>query len=100
MLSIRYSARGVARLAAFAAFAALAMPGVAAAQTFGELAGKLGEARRVAATDSTRAIALADSALAGVPDHPQFVYSHAITMARVGRTKEAAAGVLPAPPRV
>ena len=76
------------------AAAALALvPAATEAQTFGDFAGKLGEARRLAGVDTAHAIALADSALAGVPDHPQFVYSHAITMARVGRTKEAAAGV-------
>ena len=79
--------------ARLAAVALLCAPAATEAQSFGDHAAKLGEARRLASVDTAHAVALADSALAGVPDHPQFVYSHAITMARVGRTKEAAAGV-------
>ena len=76
-----------------AAAVLVAIPQVGGAQGFGAAAAKLGEARRLAGSDTARAIALADSALAAVPDHPQFVYSHAITMARAGRTRAAEAGV-------
>lgn len=76
-----------------AACAMTFLPVAAAAQGFGAIAAQLGEARRVAATDSARAIALADSAHAAAPGHPQVVYSRAITYALAGHVEGAREGV-------
>jgi hypothetical protein len=70
--------------AAAAALVVLAAPAPVAAQDAAALFGRLQEARRAAdAGDHARAVALADTVAARLPDHPQVVSSR--TLARAGR---------------
>ena len=77
--------------AAAAALIVLAAPAAAAAQGSVALFARLQEARRAAdAGDHARAVALADSVAARMPDHPQVVFSRALVLARAGRADDAA----------
>jgi DNA-binding beta-propeller fold protein YncE len=77
--------------AAAAALVVLAAPAPVAAQDAAALFGRLQEARRAAdAGDHARAVALADTVAARLPDHPQVVLSRALVLARAGRADDAA----------